>query len=367
MEKINTLHLIAPYLEDDMPQVSNIEAEGMVYINKVFYPIHLLPFLYAKQEEAVASVFLENEAIFEHLKLYFKRNLGISLESIQIFPLDSLDKTSYKSLSFWGAHPSLLPLFASNLQKIPPWKTICFANSKLSIIDSQAPYLKTYTFDSLHTLRKTLDNLRKKGPWIIKSPFQSAGNKNIFLPSNELSSKNKIKIETLLKKNPLIILQEKLKIISEFSSQWIIEKGQFTFVGYASNITTPKGAYSGCQVGAGVENFIRKDFIENHLKNCKNFLDILISKGYFGPVGFDALIYLNEENKEELIPILEVNARETFASLCIKIQNKYLPSKQLKVCFVKNEPDAFQAFPSSFMNIYKENIQLNRNLSFEVS
>lgn len=128
-----------------------------------------------------------------------------------------------------------------------------------------------------------------------------------------------------------VVAEPWLKKTTDFSSQWTIHKnGLWTLHGVTFFTTTAKGAYRSSY--AIPDTCIPQPlfpFVEEHLIYCQKVLQDLFQEGYFGPVGFDALLYRDKHDTHRLYPIVEINPRETLSKSALLMQKRFFPSTPL--------------------------------------
>ncbi|NCF70913.1 MAG: hypothetical protein GWP59_04340 [Chlamydiales bacterium] len=360
MTDFTTLHFIAPFFEQDMPMGKETTLPSLLKNHNIFNIIHLLPILYAKSDEAILSLLPEAESIRSYARQVFLDSFKKTLEEPEIITQDALTKYSYLTLAYWGQHPAISNLLTKSQPPID-WQTICFANSKESIIDLQGDFIETFLPSSIDEIIQKLE----RSPtcrWIIKAPYQSAGSHNISLLNFPLSKRKVSSIKKLFLKSPRILLQQHLNRFKEFSSQWVIENNKLLFIGGSKNLSDDSGRYYGCQLGINLETEIGKVFFAEHQSYCMSFLKTLMDKGYYGAVGFDSMLYLDAKGETKLLPILEVNARETFASLCFKIQKQYFPNHKILASFKRINESQKAVFPDRIKDIEGRESYFKQNL-----
>lgn len=364
MTDLTTLHFIAPFFEQDMPMAKEVTPDSLLKSHNIFNIIHLLPILYAGSDEGILSLLPEIESIKDHVRQVFLNSFGKALQDFKVITKKSLASCHYLKLAYWGQHPAITSLLAKPQPAID-WDTICFANSKESIIDLQKNFLEVFLPSSIDEIKQLIER-DSACKWIIKAPYQSAGSQNIPLLTPFLSQRKISSIKRLLLKNPRILLQQHLNRLKEFSTQWVIEKDKLLFIGGAKNLSDSSGRYYGCQLGIDLEAEIGKTFFAEHQSYCINFLQTLIKKGYYGPVGFDSMLYLDAKKEVKLLPILEVNARETFASLCLKIQKQHFPNHKVLASLKKINKSQKAIFPDKVKDIEGKETYFKQNLFLDI-
>lgn len=162
--------------------------------------------------------------------------------------------------------------------------------------------------------------------WMFKQSWNAAGLGNCPFQAGS-------KIPPLLKKwidlNHVIIAQPLLEKVLDFSSLWWISaSGTIHFFALTQMLIEKKSRYTGCLIDSAEEIFkFAPSLWDQHLKQATNLLNKAKAEGYFGYIGFDAMIY---KEKDSLIQaIIEINARQTLAMHLVSIANtqKITPTK----------------------------------------
>ena len=114
--------------------------------------------------------------------------------------------------------------------------------------------------------------------------------------------------------------------VLDFSSQWHIDKNtkEYSYIGASVCKNSSRGIYRGSLVAPEEKLFASyKELWQEHLEHAKRALKKMASLGFFGNVGFDAMIYLHpSSDKKQLQPILEINARKTMGWVAVELFHK---------------------------------------------
>jgi hypothetical protein len=185
------------------------------------------------------------------------------------------------------------------------------------------------------------------GDKVVKSCFGFAGKGNYVVRTNQ-------KTENLLdmcsrewKKGRPMVGEPWLESLLNFSSQWELSKeGEIRFLGITIFETDERGTYKGTR--AGPEELLCASFqpwVELHQMKAKKVLENVSKRGFFGPIGIDALLYrcpLN--NTTELFPIVEINARQTMSRVFLLLQKRYFPNTCIRVASAKKGSPGLSLF-----------------------
>lgn len=147
----------------------------------------------------------------------------------------------------------------------------------------------------------------------------------------------------------------------DFSTQWYLEKeGTPKYIGFTICQNDAKGHYRGTIVGNPKQFPDRSlgdlaSLFPTHLEEAKKLLNLMHMKGYFGHVGFDAMIY----QKTLLQPIVEVNARKTMGWGAIALRNHHFPTHTLRIFLSERSHAKNPLLP------FKITTELHRQITFQ--
>ena len=163
---------------------------------------------------------------------------------------------------------------------------------------------------------------------VLKSCFGTAGRGLVFADH----PKAKSFCEEEWKKGLPVIAEHWVRRHLDFSTQWVISKSkEITFVGATICKTSPSGVHQSNIVGVDIP------MLHEHKEKVAPILDEMASMGYFGNVGFDAMIY--DENI--LQPVVEINARKTMGWVALQVQQEHFPGKAIEVAYIKAKEPGF--------------------------
>lgn len=330
MPKPFKLHALYPILEQDLPGLS---FEGLSSIKKLCfytYAIQLLPLLYAKAEEHVLILGMNKSdlAPFCNWNLEWASCPTI-LDQLLYFPPQ--ESVRYELKSLWSAHPYLQKLFKLSGPKSDILKKLC---DKRSMLLMRKEYIPCFEFHSIEELEHQLKGDFAKKQVLIQAPFQSAGSYNMIVDTT-LSEKKKQSLQFLLKRFGSLLGQEFVEIQLNFSSQWKISQKKFELIGYAKNVCSRQGRFNYNLIGPQAFDQSERPFLTQHLEYAKAYIqEKIIPLNYWGPLGLDSFIYQKNGHKK-VLPISEINPRETLASILHKIQQKNAPNRTLEMGFCR--------------------------------
>lgn len=307
---------INPFFEEEIiSSASSIEE----YLTKhsVYLQLHYLSCILADKSELVLLLFPPEEEYFEQLKRF-------GIDPPDFLLLKSILQKKY-IISSWG--PSLLLADWAKerncLYKIPNWDLVKRVNGK-DFSFSLSPKLPfAELLQSEEEIAKWIQLV--KGPKVLKTLYGASGRGHCILyKEDELE----LAIQFFRKEKArsyFVIAEPWVERVLDFSSQWFVtEEGVICYLGSTICENSPRGIYRKSLVGP--EDLLFKEyqeFLKEHLVYAKKALEHMKLLGFFGPVGFDAMLYNHPQTKKlELHPIVEINARRTMGWAALKLYEK---------------------------------------------
>ncbi len=276
--------------------------------NSVYRALQLTPFFYADPEDTVLLTEPPPKEFLEQLKSYNIPPLRWHLlKNPPDLPIESWGAS--RSIAAW-AHTHHLP-YAH-----PPLSVVRAVNSK-EFSFTHAPKLPGAAL--LHTRAEAEAWIASTpGPKVLKTRFGVSGRGHLFLPSPHTAA--------FLDRELPVIAEPWVPRIYDFSTQWVLSPG-ITYLGATLCENDLKGRYRSNTVGA-----LSIEHLEAHKAAALPLLQKMLSLGYFGNVGVDAMVYL-WENTPRLHPIVEINARKTMGYVALRLQKRHFPNKTITFSF----------------------------------
>ena len=288
------LHLCNTFFEWELMGQTPPTLEEAFAKSPIFAQLQFLPVLYAKEGSALLVTLMPEEKFPFPLYLTSDRPPAAKLET-------------------WG-YSQLAKEWAEerNIQyDMPPWDVVKLINSKAySFSKSPLPGARlVYAGDSIEPNT------------VLKSCFGTAGQGIIF--SDSPSAKNFC--EQQWKLNLPVIAEPWVNRTCDFSTQWVISKGgEIAYLGFTLCKTTATGIHQSNTVGVDPPSFV-----EVQKAMAEEVLEEIAQMGYFGEVGFDAMVY----GDNQLQPIVEINARKTMGYVALTLQQKY-PDSEVELSYI---------------------------------
>lgn len=320
---MSRLHLANTYFEEEMDKGLFSSSYTAILQNPIHHKLQWLPFLYANSEDQVIVTSPPPTSLFS------------SFPSFQTpEPLLFSENIPKKPLVLWGSSPSAISWAKKhNLSDFfPSWDVVCHVNSK-EFSYTNSPKLPgsalLYTFEEVSSWLS-----KQNGYSVLKTCFGLSGRGHLHLP--EQNGRLFSFLEQEFKKNRPVIAEPWVNRILDFSTQWeILPLREINYLGTTICVNDPKGRYKETIIG----DFQFPLGFEEHLRAAKNILSKMATLGYFGNVGFDAMVYENEKGQHALHPVVEINARKTMGWVALKIRNRHFPHQNINISFCLNKKE----------------------------
>lgn len=232
------------------------------------------------------------------------------------------DDFEYAELSTWG-YSQLAKKWAAErgiAYEMPDWEVVKKVNSK------------AYSFakSPLPGARLLYESDRAGDGMVLKSCFGAAGQGNAFASDTRADAFCRQQWKLGLP----VIAEPWMNRVIDFSTQWMIERsGEVVFLGVTFCKTTSKGVHISNTVGDRVSEEKWATAIEKQKCIAREVLKEMAQEGYFGEVGFDAMIY----DEDCLQPIVEINARKTMGWVTLMWQKNKAPERQVELAYVASD------------------------------
>lgn len=212
---------------------------------------------------------------------------------------------------------------------IPDWEIVRTVNSKIySFMNSP----KLPGADLLGNEKEVLDWVEKtEGSKVLKTAYGTAGRGHFHFGKNR--DLNAFLQGQFSQKLP-VIGEPWVQRVLDFSTQWVVSKEKNEFLGATIIENRSNGSYLATFAGKSFSSFAWA--LEQHLSIVKPLLSAISKLGFFGNLGVDAFVYL-ENGVEKIHPVVEINARKTMSWAALAVQRKICPDQVLRFSFEKND------------------------------
>ena len=332
------LHITNTNFEWELRQKTIVPLQPSLEQCPISLQLQFLPLLYAKAEEGIGVTAFP----------------GLPFSSVH--PLHLLSNPgSHEKVESWGASLSV-QVWAKKHRlayEMPAWGVVQKVNSK-AFSFSESPPLKNATLlYSEKEVEQWVCSVR--GPKVLKSCFGTAGGGHLLTPFSPERFLSFIKREGF----PLIGEPWVNRLI-DFSTQWIISKeGDILFLGETECVNDGRGQYRENRVGKVLASYLY--FLEAHKEIAYGMLQKMKNLGYFGPVGFDAMLY----EDEKLHPIVEINARKTMGFVALKLQQMHFPKQTISLSYVTDSHNT-NFLPNNLMRADGSLLMFSKRLRISV-
>lgn len=350
------------------PHTQNIEARSKTHASDCFgithemrrSPIYLqlqfLPYLYADPSDGLAVSDLPDPNYYNTLKDW-------KLPRLNVHSLEERSIPSYEQIESWGAS-QLIAAWAKEHRLpyiTPDWPLLKTINAK-SFSFEHTPHLPhAALLRNKEDACAWLDSF--SGPKILKNCFGLSGTGHFFIePSTSLEQIFSFLNHEWKQARP-VIAEPWVDRTLDFSTQWVIEATKkISYLGPTVCLNDARGKYVASRVGNETALFGEHlPFLEQHKTAAHKLLMHLADLGYYGNIGFDAMIY-RSQHELKLHPIVEINARKTMGYAMLLLQQKHFPDKILTIRFGAHSEGLL---PTSLRLTNGKQVVFKRNLQIE--
>lgn len=327
---MNLFHIANTNFEWELGEKKRISFPENLGTHPIFLQLQFLPFWYGDSHDIVGVTHLPTQDFWE------------SFERLKITPpklclIGDVAHLQNIHLETWGASRAVADWAQRHHFNyvIPNWETVCTINSKAFSFLHSPKLPKAMLLENAQQARHWLDSF--SGNKVLKTCFGASGRGHLIIdekfPCDEKKIAQFMEREWSLKRP--IIAEPWVDRLLDFSTQWEISKEKsIIFIGSTICKNDPKGVYRENHVGEDLLLFGKfLPHLEKHKLIALEILSQIASRGYFGNVGIDAMIY-KSENEIHLHPIVEINARKTMGWAALQILKKHFPGKTLAFKFL---------------------------------
>ncbi|GAB4138012.1 MAG: hypothetical protein Tsb009_05860 [Planctomycetaceae bacterium] len=270
-----------------------------------------------------ASGLLEPEFIPQIAEYGFPRLIPLAnnrtlRESVEICP--------------WGWSPEISPLTKRGLNlNNPAFDVVREVNSRRFANhyerETNTFLADSTTISSLEEFQKFLKRRRNQNsPWILKTEFSMSARDRLMGRENQVSLPMQNWIRKRLQRDGLLFYEPWVERISEVGLQFEIpQSGDPVLMGVPTLFTDPFGRYRGS--GFQYDESIVRNRWQEAISVAHRVCVAMQSRGYFGPVGFDAVRYRDSQGTERIRPLQDINARWTMGRLCLGFRRILQPGE----------------------------------------
>ncbi len=352
------LHIANTNFEDEIATDSPVNFPAIIESHPIYLQLQFLPLLYGNKEDLVYATAMPDEDYFDRL-----RNLQIESPKLARQPPKNAEIES------WGASPSIEAWAQLHhlIYENPPWDIIREVNSK-AFSFTNAPLLPGATL--LYNWEELLTWCRQiSGKKILKTCFGVSGRGHFHLKAIDDPALSELTKREWNAGRPLIA-EPWVERCLDFSTQWYLERGgTYNYIGFTLCQNDIRGHYRGTV--AGDSNKFPEHCLGDlsslfavHLEKAEILLRMMRLKGYFGHIGFDAMIYRNGEQRL-LHPIVEINARKTMGWVALILRNRHFSEQTLRIFLCKRSQAQTPLLPAKITTGSGRQISFQNQLCVE--
>lgn len=306
---MSRLHIGNTFFEEELETPLSKPLEGWMTSHSMHQHLQFLPFLHAVNGDGVLTAYSPE-------KEYASRIQSLGFAKVDIVPIETTS-FSFSHVESWAFSYAIRSWAESHglPYEIPDWKILRTINSK------EYSFSKGILLPHACLVHNEADfaawENSFEGPKVLKSCFGVSGRGHCHLFKRETA------LQFLRGQWALhlpAIAEPWVERILDFSTQWKIEKDKtIAYCGSTICKNDARGGFLGNIVGE--EGFLfgaHLSFVEGHRKWVLPVLKDIADQGYWGHVGFDAMIY-RWKGRLALQPIVEINVRKTMGWLALHI------------------------------------------------
>lgn len=296
--------------ESELLQNTLLPLDQLLAQNNVYRALQLTPFFYGGPQDTVLLTEPPSPDFISELENFGIPPLRWCLpKSPPSLPVDS-----------WGASLSIEAWAQKHrlTYNHPPLSVVRAVNSK-EFSFTHAPKLPGA--ELLRTVEQAEAWIAKTpGHKVLKTRFGVSGRGHLFLPSPHTAA--------FLTRELPVIAEPWVDRAYDFSTQWVLsQETGIHYLGATLCENDVKGRYRSNRAG-----HLSIEHLDAHKVHALPLLEQMLSLGYFGNVGIDAMVYRSESGPQ-LHPIVEINARKTMGFVALELQKRHFSNKTITLSF----------------------------------
>lgn len=250
----------------------------------------------------------------------------------------------------WGWSPTIRQWATKNKWNVdaPPSDVVALANSRTysAMLERQwelaIPGAATVAaIDDLHRALATLASASDR--WVVKADLGMSARERVLGQGSTPAASSTNWIDKRLRAGERLFFEPWVERLEEVGLQFTVARdGAIRFEGCTPLLTLTSGQYSGSRFAHDALHEQRwQPAIDVGLRAAGE----LAQRGYFGPLGIDALRYRDTQGVERLRPLQDINARYTMGRLALGFRRLLAPGEVgswLHIGWPHAEPDGPQ-------------------------
>jgi hypothetical protein len=343
--------------EWELSQKNRQDLSSSFLIHPIYLQLQFLSFLYAHPDDLIITTHNPDPDYMQRLK-----KAGICPAKNALFSSHNIPKYD---IDCWGMTPSIASWAKKNNIPfiMPEWNVVQQVNSK-EFSYTQAPKLNTSAL--IHNISEAEEWIKKiEGPKVFKSIYGLSGRGHFFL-TDDLSLKGLSFLQNQWQQHHPVIAEPWVDRVLDFSTQWYIHPSrEIEYIGATLCKNDVKGSYHFSLIlkddSIGQEH---DELLHEHRSTAYEVLATMASLGYFGHVGFDAMIY-KKNNTLHLHPIVEINARKTMGWVALMLQRRFFSDSNI-IMYFNNEQQDKNLLPNFILSNHGKNTLFSKVLHIEI-
>jgi hypothetical protein len=338
--------------EWELSQEKKVSIIEGIESHSVFMQLQFLPLLYAREDDIVAVTALPTE---EWMQLGKRPRLCLLK-----------DPSPSEKVEDWGASLAIQAWASTHhlSYSMPPIECVRTVNSKAFSFALGNPLPGSALLYNQEDVEQWL--AKTKDPKVLKTCFGVSGKGHLVIDHRYPVSSEKIDrflMPEWQAKRP-VLAEPWVKRHLDFSTQWLIAPDStISCVGATLCKNDAQGRHLGNVVGNETQLFGSFfHFLETHKQKAELALKTMAEQGYFGHVGFDAMVY-EYENTIHLQPVVEINARKTMGWVALDVQKRHFPTQNILLSYLPSDKPGY--LPSKLMRTTGQVTTFSRQLNIQ--
>lgn len=332
---MKTLHICNTFFEWELNSALAPSLNQAFDAHPIFTQLQFLPFLYASKSDYVFITKKPSDAFWHKLRSLSKDHPQPFFSEDASFHCDQLESWAPSLLIKKWATDHDIPY------EIPPWDIIRSIHSKVFAF-SLCPLPGGAILHDERELHHWLK--QQKGQVVLKAALSSSGRGHlIFLAPSFDEQKAQSFVNKEWSKQLPVVAQPWMHRVLDFSTQWeITPDQQVKYLGATICENDGMGRYQASIVG-DLQTYFSSypSALDEQINFVRKILPKIMQLGYFGSLGFDAMIFKTADNRLHLHPLVEINARKTMGWAALKIQQKHFPEKTVRMSYTNSASEGF--------------------------
>ncbi|SCA62732.1 hypothetical protein SCG7109_AD_00050 [Chlamydiales bacterium SCGC AG-110-M15] len=323
--------------------------------------LQYIPLLFASSEDYLLVSHMPSDKFIKALH-DFLPNPPPQLCTLETLPqADELATWAYsKQWAKWAQKNQLS-------YQMPDWECVAKVNSKAFCTKHAQQLPGSQLIHSKAELDRWVGN--QKQTFVLKTIYGVASTENITCEPKHIhfSKRQQKLVENEWKLGRPLIAEPWVERVDDFSSHWrLSNNGTIQFIA----ATPIQNTASGCFINSLYEPDEQRlhkllPYLNEHKSHAIKLLELIAKEGYYGPVSFDAMTYVNASRDTKLHPIVEINARQTMALANVLCQHRHFPGKTLRMGYTQDDADK-HLLPSTIESSSGRVLNLPKQISLEV-